>query len=74
MDRLQQAAEELEKATGRKCVAAQADVRQPAQLRDAVEKGVGALGRIDFVICGKHYRRLFVRFSMIAYEFAHFVP
>lgn len=35
---------------GRKIVAAKADVRDPAALRDAVEKGVAELGRLDVIV------------------------
>jgi peroxisomal 2,4-dienoyl-CoA reductase len=52
IDRLTRAAEELAKATGRSCIPAQADVRQPQALRSAVEKTIDSFGRIDFVICG----------------------
>lgn len=53
LDRLNASAEELSKATGKVCLAAQADVRKPEQLRDAVAKTIEKFGRIDFVICGK---------------------
>jgi len=52
LDRLQQSADELSKATGKTCIAAQADVRQPEQLKAAVAKTIEKFGRIDFVICG----------------------
>jgi len=52
LERLTQAAKELSEATGRRCVAAQADVRRPAELQAAVEKTIKTFGRIDFVICG----------------------
>ncbi|KAL7418506.1 peroxisomal 2 4-dienoyl-CoA reductase sps19 [Cryptotrichosporon argae] len=42
----------LEKATGRKCLAAAADVREPAQIEAAVEAALEAYGKIDFVVCG----------------------
>src|SRR4051812_37894364 len=35
---------------GRRIVAVQADVREAAQLRDAVERGVAELGRLDIVV------------------------
>lgn len=38
--------------SGKKCVAAQADVRKPEQLKAAVEKAISEFGHIDFVICG----------------------
>lgn len=53
LDRLTASAEELSKATGKTCLAAQADVRHPEQLRDAVAKTIEKFGRIDFVICGQ---------------------
>jgi len=52
MDRLTQAAEELSKGTGNVCVPAQADVRKPDELKEAVRKTIEKFGRIDFVICG----------------------
>ncbi|TFK48021.1 NAD(P)-binding protein [Heliocybe sulcata] len=52
LDRLTQTAEELSRLTGRTCLAAQADVRNPKQLQDAVAKTVEKFGGIDFVICG----------------------
>ena len=54
LERLSQASKELSEATGRRCTFAQADVRQPAQLRAAVDKAISTYGRIDFVICGMH--------------------
>ncbi|KAK0200099.1 hypothetical protein DFS33DRAFT_1367033 [Desarmillaria ectypa] len=52
LDRLTQAAKELSEATGQVCIPAQADVRQPNALQDAVRKTIEKFGRIDFVICG----------------------
>jgi len=52
LDRLQQAAKELEAATGQQCLPVQADVRQPATLKEAVAKTIEKFGKIDFVICG----------------------
>ncbi|TFK33740.1 2,4-dienoyl-CoA reductase [Crucibulum laeve] len=52
LDRLTQAAKELSEATGQVCVPAQADVRQPNTLKEAVTKTIEKFGRIDFVICG----------------------
>jgi len=52
LDRLTQAAEELSKGTGSTCIPAQADVRKPDQLKEAVRKTIEKFGRIDFVICG----------------------
>ncbi|KZW02886.1 2,4-dienoyl-CoA reductase [Exidia glandulosa HHB12029] len=51
-DRLTQAANELEAATGRKCIPATADVRDPKSIQAAAKLAVDKLGRIDFVICG----------------------
>ncbi|KAF6752050.1 2,4-dienoyl-CoA reductase [Ephemerocybe angulata] len=52
IERLQQTAKELSAATGQECLPAQADVRQPASLKEAVAKTIEKFGRIDFVICG----------------------
>jgi len=52
LDRLTASAEELAKTTGKRCLAAQADVRNPKQLQDAVSKTIKEFGKIDFVICG----------------------
>jgi len=52
LDRLTQAAKELSQATGKTCVPAQGDVRDPKTLQEAVRKTVEKFGRIDFVICG----------------------
>ncbi|EAU87146.1 2,4-dienoyl-CoA reductase [Coprinopsis cinerea okayama7 len=52
LDRLQQSAKELSAKTGRECLPAQADVRNPASLKEAVAKTIEKFGRIDFVICG----------------------
>ena len=52
LDRITKAAEEMSQATGRTCIPAQADVRNPKALRDAVAKTIEKFGRIDFVICG----------------------
>ena len=46
-------ARELSEASGQMCMPAQADVRQPQQLKDAVAKTITHFGCIDFVICGK---------------------
>lgn len=53
VDRLTQAAAELSQATGQECIPTQADVRFPAQLKEAVAKTIAKFGRIDYVICGK---------------------
>ncbi|KAF9235954.1 hypothetical protein BU15DRAFT_50703 [Melanogaster broomeanus] len=52
LDRLTESAKELSQATGQICIPAQADVREPRQLKEAVSKTIEKLGRIDFVICG----------------------
>ncbi|GBE78773.1 Peroxisomal 2,4-dienoyl-CoA reductase SPS19 [Sparassis crispa] len=52
LDRLTASAAELAKATGRECLPAQADVRDPKQVHDAVAKTIAKFGRIDYVICG----------------------
>ncbi|EPQ61314.1 NAD P-binding protein [Gloeophyllum trabeum ATCC 11539] len=52
LERLTQTAEELSRATGRTCLPAQADVRHPKQIQEAVAKTIEKFGRIDFVICG----------------------
>ena len=53
LERITQTAKELTEATGSRCTFAQADVRQPSQLRSAVDKAISTYGRIDFVICGR---------------------
>ncbi|TFK70871.1 2,4-dienoyl-CoA reductase [Pluteus cervinus] len=52
LERLTQTAKELSEATGSICIPAQADVRQPKTLQEAVAKTIEKFGRIDFVICG----------------------
>ncbi|KZT00895.1 NAD(P)-binding protein [Laetiporus sulphureus 93-53] len=52
LDRLTASAEELARTTGRQCLAAQADVRDPKQLHEAVANTIAKYARIDFVICG----------------------
>ena len=52
LDRITEAAEELSKGTGSTCIPAQADVRRPDELKEAVRKTIEKFGRIDFVICG----------------------
>ncbi|EIW72222.1 peroxisomal 2,4-dienoyl-CoA reductase [Tremella mesenterica] len=49
---LQESAERLQQQTGRKCLAAAADVRDPKSLSEAVRKTEERFGRIDHVICG----------------------
>lgn len=53
LERITQAAEELSKGTGNTCLPAQADVRKPDELKEAVKKTIERFGRIDFVICGE---------------------
>ncbi|KIY50254.1 NAD(P)-binding protein [Fistulina hepatica ATCC 64428] len=52
IDRLTKAAQELTETTGQPCIPAQADVRDPKALAQAVKTTVEKFGRIDFVICG----------------------
>lgn len=52
IDRLTKTAEELTKSTGRTCIPAQVDVREPKTLAAAVAKTIEKFGRIDYVICG----------------------
>ncbi|KIK56510.1 hypothetical protein GYMLUDRAFT_47034 [Collybiopsis luxurians FD-317 M1] len=52
LDRLTQSAKELSEKTGRTCIPAQADVRKPEELKEAVKKTIEKFGKIDFVICG----------------------
>ncbi|KAG9311175.1 NAD(P)-binding protein [Chiua virens] len=59
LERLTESANELSRATGRTCILAQADVRHPEQLKDAVAKTIEKFGRIDFVICGKSIIAIF---------------
>jgi SDR family mycofactocin-dependent oxidoreductase len=42
--------ERLVEATGRRIVAERADVREPAQLKNALERGIAELGRVDIVV------------------------
>jgi len=49
---LEQSAAALSKTTGRKCISASADVRNPEQLVAAVQKAISEFGHIDHVICG----------------------
>ncbi len=48
--RLEQAAAELSAATGRRCLAVQADVREPEQIEAAVDRALAELGRIDILV------------------------
>ncbi|KAI9457681.1 hypothetical protein HD554DRAFT_2141693 [Boletus coccyginus] len=65
LERLTESANELSQATGQTCVPAQADVRQPQQLRDAVAKTIAKFGRIDFVICGRQIQVFPLSLSII---------
>lgn len=47
-----QAAQELEKETGQRCLGLQADVRDSKALEEAVRRTVEEFGGIDFVVCG----------------------
>ncbi|WOO82008.1 Peroxisomal 2,4-dienoyl-CoA reductase SPS19 [Vanrija pseudolonga] len=49
---LAESAAALQKSTGKRCIAASADVRKVDQIRAAVDKAIEAFGRIDFVVCG----------------------
>ena len=49
---LQASASALEKNTGRRCLPAPADVRDPKALQGAVERAKEVFGRVDYVICG----------------------
>ncbi|EJT99141.1 2-4-dienoyl-CoA reductase [Dacryopinax primogenitus] len=51
-EKIESSAADLSRETGQKCVGFSADVRSPAQLKEAVDNGVKELGKIDFVICG----------------------
>jgi len=51
IERLQKAAEEMSKETGRRCLPVQTDVRHPEQVHAAVAKALEKFGKIDFVIC-----------------------
>ncbi|KNE57668.1 hypothetical protein AMAG_04529 [Allomyces macrogynus ATCC 38327] len=50
--KLDEAAKELEAATGRTCYAVAGDVRKPEDLINAVQKTMDKFGRIDIVVCG----------------------
>jgi peroxisomal 2,4-dienoyl-CoA reductase len=51
-DRLEAAARELEEKTGRRCLAASADVRDPAAVATSIAKTVERFGKIDVVVNG----------------------
>lgn len=50
--RLEAAAAEMGRATGRECIPVPGDVRRYADLEAAVAKTVERFGRIDYVVCG----------------------
>ncbi|OWF51834.1 peroxisomal 2,4-dienoyl-CoA reductase-like [Mizuhopecten yessoensis] len=52
MDKLKESAETLSKATGRRCVPVQMDVREPESIIKAVEIALTEFGRIDYLING----------------------
>src|SRR5271169_1117651 len=49
-ERCQQAAEELQKATGVKTLALACDVKNPANIQEMVDATLAAFGRIDILI------------------------
>ncbi|ORX40642.1 hypothetical protein BD324DRAFT_611614 [Kockovaella imperatae] len=49
---LEESANKLSKATGRKCLATPADVRDAKAVQGAVKATIEKFGRIDFVVCG----------------------
>jgi peroxisomal 2,4-dienoyl-CoA reductase len=50
LEKLETAAHELAAATGRRCLAVQADVREPAQIEAAIDTAVRELGRLDILV------------------------
>ncbi|HZO16562.1 MAG TPA: SDR family oxidoreductase [Polyangiaceae bacterium] len=52
LERLEDSAAELSRATDRRCLALAADVREPAQVEAALDKTLAELGRIDIVVNG----------------------
>lgn len=52
LERLQKSAETLTKATGVKCIPAQADIRKPLEIIAAFDKCLAEFGRVDIVING----------------------
>ncbi|KNE71491.1 hypothetical protein AMAG_15711 [Allomyces macrogynus ATCC 38327] len=50
--KLDEAAKELEAATGRTCYAVAGDVRKPEDMINAVQKAMDKFGRIDILVCG----------------------
>jgi hypothetical protein len=57
LGRITQTAKELSDSTSQICIPAQADVRKPEQVQDAVAKAIEKFGRIDFVICASRCGR-----------------
>jgi 2,4-dienoyl-CoA reductase [(3E)-enoyl-CoA-producing], peroxisomal len=51
-ERLRAAAKELSEATGRRCIAAAADVREPETIEAALDRAVGELGGVNIVVNG----------------------
>ena len=49
-ERLEAAAAELSAATGRRCLAVQADVREPAEIEAAFDQALQAFGRVDVLV------------------------
>lgn len=49
-ERLDAAAAELSARYGRRCVAVQADVREPEQVEAALDQAIGTFGRLDIVV------------------------
>ncbi|XP_060071761.1 peroxisomal 2,4-dienoyl-CoA reductase [(3E)-enoyl-CoA-producing]-like isoform X2 [Ylistrum balloti] len=52
MDKLRESAETLSKATGRRCVPVQMDVRTPESIMKAADTALSEFGRIDYLING----------------------
>jgi len=50
LDRLEASAQEITKATGRRCIAISADVREPDQATRLIEGTIDAYGRLDVLI------------------------
>ncbi|EDV20656.1 Peroxisomal 2,4-dienoyl-CoA reductase [Trichoplax sp. H2] len=51
-NRVKEAAERLEKATGRRCLPVRMDVRKPQEIQDAVDQALSHYNRIDILING----------------------
>jgi NAD(P)-dependent dehydrogenase (short-subunit alcohol dehydrogenase family) len=49
---VEESAAKLEASTGRRCLGAAADVRDPEQLKKAVQAAKEKYGKLDFVVCG----------------------